>query len=106
MIEHPASARARTTAASSWLTPVTVERGREMVGVRGFEPPAPCSQSRCATGLRHTPTDPRADAPDSGVYHPVRKRRAARTARPRWSRSEEHTSELQSPCNLVCRLLL
>src|SRR5262245_20487285 len=26
-----------------------------MVGVRGFEPPTPCSQSRCATGLRHTP---------------------------------------------------
>src|SRR5688500_757450 len=28
----------------------------------------------------------------------------ARVARP--ERSEEHTSELQSPCNLVCRLLL
>src|SRR2546427_12386469 len=27
-----------------------------MVGVRGFEPPAPCSQSRCATRLRHTPS--------------------------------------------------
>src|SRR2546426_8030241 len=27
-----------------------------------------------------------------------------RNTRP--SRSEEHTSELQSPCNLVCRLLL
>src|SRR5256885_14166680 len=26
--------------------------------------------------------------------------------RPRPARSEEHTSELQSPCNLVCRLLL
>src|SRR5215467_14355514 len=31
--------------------------------------------------------------------------------RPHWSspwptRSEEHTSELQSPCNIVCRLLL
>src|ERR1022692_3201513 len=26
--------------------------------------------------------------------------------KPRSSRSEEHTSELQSPCNLVCRLLL
>src|SRR2546426_5015930 len=26
--------------------------------------------------------------------------------RPGWVRSEEHTSELQSPCNLVCRLLL
>src|SRR5688500_19126037 len=25
---------------------------------------------------------------------------------PRDLRSEEHTSELQSPCNLVCRLLL
>src|SRR2546426_3456501 len=25
---------------------------------------------------------------------------------PRLGRSEEHTSELQSPCNLVCRLLL
>src|SRR2546426_12714426 len=25
---------------------------------------------------------------------------------PAKSRSEEHTSELQSPCNLVCRLLL
>src|SRR5256885_12873823 len=25
---------------------------------------------------------------------------------PRICRSEEHTSELQSPCNLVCRLLL
>src|SRR5256885_9071718 len=23
-----------------------------------------------------------------------------------WLRSEEHTSELQSPCNIVCRLLL
>src|SRR5256885_4660064 len=27
-------------------------------------------------------------------------------ASPQWPRSEEHTSELQSPCNLVCRLLL
>src|SRR5205807_9892058 len=25
---------------------------------------------------------------------------------PTFNRSEEHTSELQSPCNLVCRLLL
>src|SRR5256885_12183539 len=29
-----------------------------------------------------------------------------RTLVPSRSRSEEHTSELQSPCNLVCRLLL
>src|SRR5256885_8064063 len=29
-----------------------------------------------------------------------------RIVAPAWTRSEEHTSELQSPCNLVCRLLL
>src|SRR2546426_6070175 len=33
-----------------------------------------------------------------------RERRVHRAARR--ERSEEHTSELQSPCNLVCRLLL
>src|SRR5256885_4324017 len=32
-------------------------------------------------------------------------RRPGRRSRPS-GRSEEHTSELQSPCNLVCRLLL
>jgi hypothetical protein len=26
-----------------------------VVGVQGFEPWTPCSQSRCATGLRYTP---------------------------------------------------
>src|SRR5256885_9969635 len=31
---------------------------------------------------------------------------ALRTHCPQLARSEEHTSELQSPCNLVCRLLL
>src|ERR1022692_5328872 len=33
-------------------------------------------------------------------------RKRAGTSRPWTLRSEEHTSELQSPCNLVCRLLL
>ena len=28
---------------------------RGLVGARGFEPPTPCSQSRCATRLRYTP---------------------------------------------------
>src|SRR2546426_7253218 len=32
--------------------------------------------------------------------------RAGRAPGLHGSRSEEHTSELQSPCNLVCRLLL
>src|SRR5256885_8391966 len=35
----------------------------------------------------------RDDLPDGGAAHYA-------------ARSEEHTSELQSPCNIVCRLLL
>src|SRR2546426_8035072 len=38
---------------------------------------------------------------------PLERDLAGRLGRPvRVMRSEEHTSELQSPCNLVCRLLL
>src|SRR5688500_19827701 len=40
---------------------------------------------------------PGASVPISAAHSPMRSRE---------SRSEEHTSELQSPCNLVCRLLL
>src|SRR2546426_8469172 len=41
-------------------------------------------------------------------WHCPNGERASRCPRPtpRPTRSEEHTSELQSPCNLVCRLLL
>src|SRR5256885_7905221 len=57
----------------------------------------------------------------SGPFHEIRERDAAETRAlreamverphpefvlPEKHRSEEHTSELQSPCNLVCRLLL
>src|SRR5205807_10394395 len=38
-----------------------------------------------------------------GTGAPTQASRLSRTTR---FRSEEHTSELQSPCNLVCRLLL
>src|SRR5256885_12730138 len=42
------------------------------------------------------------------VGYRVRERNGLRGTHPdlRGNRSEEHTSELQSPCNLVCRLLL
>src|SRR2546426_6448472 len=39
--------------------------------------------------------------PSTGPLPPSRPQTVAAAAR-----SEEHTSELQSPCNLVCRLLL
>src|SRR2546426_8134708 len=66
-----------------------------------------------------SPTNPPAGAPPAQVKSPKKpaKVRTRRRAAPRTKkaanpiptpsrRSEEHTSELQSPCNLVCRLLL
>src|SRR5256885_593752 len=59
----------------------------------------PRRRRRC----RHSPRRRRCSGPDRAG------RRAAScrgSHRPSPTRSEEHTSELQSPCNLVCRLLL
>src|SRR2546426_9147433 len=42
----------------------------------------------------------------ASARHGPRRRAPSRAAGPAGARSEEHTSELQSPCNLVCRLLL
>src|SRR5256885_8863390 len=48
------------------------------------------------------------ESPRSNHVHSTNQANRAITAdrRGRRCRSEEHTSELQSPCNLVCRLLL
>src|SRR2546426_2859156 len=56
-------------------------------------------------GLRR-PARPCASAPwpCGRLLAPERRARTCRRSCAR--RSEEHTSELQSPCNLVCRLLL
>src|ERR1039457_7378071 len=74
----------------------------------------------------HTLYDALAGASHSGIrapehrrsYNPYQRRRHDRADQPalhferpvaaaeKLHRSEEHTSELQSPCNLVCRLLL
>src|SRR5256885_11539063 len=43
---------------------------------------------------------------DRRVLDDVERQRGLPHRRPGGDRSEEHTSELQSPCNLVCRLLL
>src|SRR5205807_9336309 len=53
-----------------------------------------------ARGVRRAADGPRPPPP----RRPTDSRR--RRGRRRRGRSEEHTSELQSPCNLVCRLLL
>src|SRR2546426_3187762 len=48
---------------------------------------------------------PRRARPTTHPKAPGPRRRSAMSGINR-TRSEEHTSELQSPCNLVCRLLL
>src|SRR5256885_12607944 len=51
---------------------------------------------------RRGPRNPRPSSMTTVRKEPDRTRRALQSKQ----RSEEHTSELQSPCNLVCRLLL
>src|SRR5256885_9972406 len=53
-------------------------------------------------GLAPRQTSVATSAAPSETPRPSSRRRSSLRAR----RSEEHTSELQSPCNLVCRLLL
>src|SRR5688572_23519756 len=46
----------------------------EMVGVRGFEPPAPASRTQCSTRLSYTPTLARngvAPAQGPAIYRPT-----------------------------------
>src|SRR5256885_5335768 len=57
------------------------------------------SSDVCSSDLPLGEPVPQADA------RPDRRARQPQRAQPD-RRSEEHTSELQSPCNLVCRLLL
>src|SRR5256885_7691326 len=79
----PARAALRPSAAAA----VALGNGSS---TRGFGTPPPPA---CAYGCRA--------APGAAPSESAGARRCGRG-----TRSEEHTSELQSPCNLVCRLLL
>src|SRR5256885_4477982 len=81
------------------------DRGRDRRLARG--------RARCAGAARVVWLLARGGGPDAGcsgghVQGPVapRAETLARETECGGGRSEEHTSELQSPCNLVCRLLL
>src|SRR5256885_12718227 len=66
------------------------------------------ADAEVADELAAEATDSETVAPRKGRPTPKRRESEGRrgpVSAPR-TRSEEHTSELQSPCNLVCRLLL
>src|SRR5256885_4053804 len=101
-------------------------RDYKVTGVQTCALPISCSTPRpgcccpmptSACGLRAAAPAPWTTALRAGPWTMASRLARARTrSRPhrpamcRWphpcARSEEHTSELQSPCNLVCRLLL
>src|SRR5256885_4709973 len=70
-----------------------VQSGATFTGVAESEP---ASNQRAATAAF-----PARDAAAATLH-----KAGADSVPPAYLRSEEHTSELQSPCNLVCRLLL
>src|SRR5690606_14877646 len=58
------------------LSPIPCSLPPSLVGAEGFEPPTLCSQSRCATRLRHAPPYPlsaptrrRSSAPHGTANH-------------------------------------
>src|SRR5256885_12566302 len=64
---------------------------------------SPATRAACHAGCKLRSPAQRRQGQTPGVT--ARARQSPPTP-PHGGRSEEHTSELQSPCNLVCRLLL
>src|SRR2546426_6109027 len=69
----------------------TLFRSRRLVGIGGGADDNRGGRAVGRTGRPHVPSQIRLQRSQQPLLH---------------ERSEEHTSELQSPCNLVCRLLL
>src|SRR5205807_7073384 len=68
-------------------------------------PISACIAAGCGRCVSSPASAPRA-TPTSASSSCSKKDRTASAPPSTCPRSEEHTSELQSPCNLVCRLLL
>src|SRR2546430_9967534 len=94
-----ASRRARQTRASEVHDDVVVEARRR----RTVEEPVRRSRPG-RLGVLQRALDPRVEPRVGGIAGDIHERRGE--ALPHSLRSEEHTSELQSQSNLVCRLLL
>src|SRR5256885_3170286 len=82
-------------------SPTLSRSERKMAAAQVTATPAPTTETKVAA----EPVKPIMKEADVALTHaPQHVQIRALNQRP--VRSEEHTSELQSPCNLVCRLLL
>src|SRR5205807_8633785 len=104
-LAHPYLIFSSTTPAPPQISPLSLH---DALPISLPSPPsaAPISVATSPTCTRNSPTS---TIHRSIVTAPMmgQRRPRSRTARRRDDgRSEEHTSELQSPCNIVCRLLL
>src|SRR2546426_3408468 len=68
---------------------------RSSVPDRSWPAPGDRGRGRCRSDVLHREAEASGPRPRDQRFGPLPEQR-----------SEEHTSELQSPCNLVCRLLL
>src|SRR5256885_6169640 len=85
----------------STLFPYTTLFRSHGAGLHGNQPAGAAGALPCARAGYHRPACAGGGGLRSGALSGQRA-----MSRPAFKRSEEHTSELQSPCNLVCRLLL
>src|SRR5256885_10895683 len=86
--------------ATTEIYPLSLHDALPISGVRGRRRDADRPRRRRRDRRPRAARAARRDAEGRVDAGAPRRRRGARV------RSEEHTSELQSPCNLVCRLLL
>src|SRR5256885_3974503 len=78
----------------------TVTEGYERISMHGVRRELLASQAKSIGLPLHEVRIP------PQCVNPIYEARMEQALRVHYDRSEEHTSELQSPCNLVCRLLL
>ena len=67
------------------------DRSKVLVGATGFEPATPCTPCKCATRLRHAPTEAASVTAKTGVRYPSRRVRDQRRRSLRMSSSSALT---------------